>query len=128
VPLNRLMVFTGALSMPCLACAGGGELPDKTKVIVSYHDFEATPDMGTLRNLVDAMFACGGHIAKVAATATDIADSMRMLDLLKEQKGGSRASAAPRDCAGAHFRRGLRKHAAEKGRNDRCSACCIRLP
>jgi Type I 3-dehydroquinase len=67
--------------------AGGGEVQGKTKVIVSYHDFEETPDDETLRNLVDAMFGCGGDIAKVAATATDISDSARMLQLLENQQG-----------------------------------------
>lgn len=62
-------------------------MPDSTKVIVSYHDFEETPDDETLQNLVGAMFGCGGDIAKIVATATDISDSARMLNLLKDQKG-----------------------------------------
>lgn len=62
-------------------------MPEHTKIIVSYHDFEETPDDETLHNLVEAMFNCGGDIAKIAATATDISDSMRMLDLLEDPRG-----------------------------------------
>lgn len=69
--------------------AGGGKVPDKTRVIVSHHDFEATPDDETLRGLVADMFKCGGDIAKIAATATDISDSARMLRLLEDQQGVS---------------------------------------
>jgi 3-dehydroquinate dehydratase type I len=58
-------------------------------VIVSHHDFEATPDDDTLRGLVADMFKCGGDIAKIAATATDISDSARMLRLLNDQQGVS---------------------------------------
>lgn len=65
--------------------AGGGVGDAKTKVIVSFHDFEETPDDTTLRNLISAMRGCGGDIAKIAATAQDISESLRMLDLLKEQ-------------------------------------------
>ena len=67
--------------------AGGGEIPNKTRIIVSHHDFEATPDDETLRGLVADMFKCGGDIAKIAATATDISDSARMLRLLEDQQG-----------------------------------------
>ena len=56
---------------------------------MSHHDFEATPDDETLRGLVADMFKCGGDIAKIAATATDISDSARMLRLLEDQQGVS---------------------------------------
>lgn len=65
--------------------AGAEEIPSTTKVIMSYHDFEETPDDETLDLLLGAMRGAGCHIAKIAANATDISDSFRMLRKLQQQ-------------------------------------------
>lgn len=54
---------------------------------MSYHDFEETPDDETLQLLLAAMRGAGCHVAKIAAMATDISDSMRMLKLLDQETG-----------------------------------------
>lgn len=60
--------------------AGGST--DRLEVIVSDHDFEATPD--DLRRRVERMFELNADIAKVAAMANHINDTFVMFDLLHE--------------------------------------------
>ena len=59
----------------------------ETKIIVSYHDFEGTPDDETLRRLTETMWAAGADVAKIVATAGHIADARRMLALLENRAG-----------------------------------------
>lgn len=76
-----------------LCCAGGGPTRLETKIILSSHDFEGTPDDAALRATVAAMWASGADVAKVATTAKDITDARRMLALLEERSGVHPASA-----------------------------------
>jgi hypothetical protein len=66
---------------------GGGPTRLETKVILSSHDFEGTPDDDALRRTVSTMWASGADIAKVATTARDVSDARRMFTLLEEQSG-----------------------------------------
>ncbi len=61
--------------------AGAGEVPAATRVILSHHDYEGTPDDETLTALAEEMFRAGADIAKIATTATRIEDAARMLAL-----------------------------------------------
>lgn len=56
------------------------------EVIVSHHDFERTPDLESLRKIVDECFAVGADIAKVACLANSRADAARILCLLDGEK------------------------------------------
>jgi 3-dehydroquinate dehydratase-1 len=56
------------------------------EVIVSYHDFEHTPDQECLRKIVDECFAAGADIAKIACRTNSRADAARILGLLDGEK------------------------------------------
>ena len=71
----------------CVRPPAGGPTPLGTKVIVSYHDFQGTPDDETLRRLVETMWAAGADVAKIVATAEHVADARRMLALLDGRSG-----------------------------------------
>ena len=73
--------------LPLLLPTAGGPPPVETKIIVSYHDFEGTPDDETLRRLTETMWAAGADVAKIVATAGHIADARRMLALLENRSG-----------------------------------------
>ncbi|GIL79626.1 hypothetical protein Vretifemale_8933 [Volvox reticuliferus] len=62
------------------------EVPLSTKVILSYHDFQQTPEPAVLERLAAAMLDAGADIVKLAAMANDITDAARMLDLLRQKK------------------------------------------
>ena len=83
---GSIMLQSGTLTEGCQT--GGGPTRLETKVILSSHDFEGTPDDDALRRTVAAMWASGADVAKVAATARDVSDARRMLALLEEQSGG----------------------------------------
>ncbi len=51
------------------------------KVIVSYHDYEKTPVMRELEQLVSWCFESGADIAKIACLANSTADAARLLSL-----------------------------------------------
>lgn len=72
--------------------AAGGPTPLDTKIIVSYHDFEGTPDDETLVKIVGSMWAAGADVAKIVTTAVHVADARRMLALLDDRSGMSAAS------------------------------------
>ncbi|GLC40828.1 hypothetical protein PLESTF_001042000 [Pleodorina starrii] len=63
------------------------EVPLSTKIILSYHDFQQTPEPAVLDRLAAAMRSAGADIVKLAAMANDITDAARMLDLLKKKDG-----------------------------------------
>ena len=67
--------------------AGSGTVPIGTNVILSHHDYEGTPTDEELDALVAKMVDSGADIAKIATTATDISDSMRMLQLPGRHEG-----------------------------------------
>ena len=68
--------------------AGEGEVPVSTKVILSHHDFDETPDDDILQALTQQMFESGADIAKIATTARRVEDSARMLALPGSSPGG----------------------------------------
>jgi len=63
-----------------------GEIPryGNTKRVVSFHDFNSTPD--NLEELHAAMAAEDADIVKIATMATTFADNVRMIELVKNAK------------------------------------------
>ena len=53
----------------------------ETRLIISYHNFQRTPDIHELQTLVERCFAQGAEIAKIACQANTAADSARLLSL-----------------------------------------------
>ncbi len=56
------------------------------KVILSYHNFTGTPPTDELSKMVDASFAEGADIAKIACLANSEADALRILSLYTKHK------------------------------------------
>ena len=54
----------------------------KIKIIISYHNFEKTPEMKELKSLHEKMKKLGADIVKFAAKANTLADSFGMLEFL----------------------------------------------
>ncbi len=54
------------------------------KVIISLHDYTCTPERETLQHAVDACFAEGADIAKIACTVHSDRDGARLLGLLDD--------------------------------------------
>lgn len=54
---------------------------NKCKVIISYHNYENTPDTKVLHSVIDACFDSGADIVKIATTAHTPADSARIIGL-----------------------------------------------
>lgn len=67
--------------------SGEQEVPLTSKIILSHHDYDMTPNDQVLDALVKEMFKCGADIAKVATTAQRIEDSARMLALPRKSEG-----------------------------------------
>ena len=65
-------------------------LPDKDtikqKLILSKHFYDRTPSDSELRCLLEVMQHCKPAVAKIATTATDINDALRMLELPQHAK------------------------------------------
>ena len=66
---------------------GAGEVPVSTKVILSSHNFDATPPASELRDLAQRMYNAGADIVKIATMAGEITDAAAMLSLLQEPSG-----------------------------------------
>ncbi|XP_057960560.1 bifunctional 3-dehydroquinate dehydratase/shikimate dehydrogenase, chloroplastic-like [Malania oleifera] len=58
-----------------------GKKPENFKVIVSSHNFQNTPSMETVGNLVARIQATGADIVKIATTALDITDVARIFQI-----------------------------------------------
>ncbi len=56
------------------------------RIIVSHHDYQKTPSLNRLREIIDECFACGCDIAKVACMAASNVDSSRLLALYEDQR------------------------------------------
>jgi 3-dehydroquinate dehydratase / shikimate dehydrogenase len=63
-----------------------GPIPEATRVIVSSHNYEATPGDAELAALMERCAATGADIIKVATTATDVSDAWRVLRALQRTK------------------------------------------
>ncbi|XVF42545.1 hypothetical protein PTKIN_Ptkin01aG0372000 [Pterospermum kingtungense] len=59
-----------------------GERPENAKIIVSSHNYESTPSVEELGDLVARIQATGADIVKIATTALDIIDNARMFQIL----------------------------------------------
>lgn len=59
-----------------------GKKPAKIKIIVSSHNYQNTPSLEEIGNLVARILATGADIVKVATTAVDITDSARLFQIL----------------------------------------------
>jgi 3-dehydroquinate dehydratase type I len=62
-------------------------LPPSTQLILSHHNFEHTVSKEELQQTEQRMRSCGAAIAKIAMTATDVADSWTMLEVLQQRSG-----------------------------------------
>lgn len=60
------------------------QLSPKTKIIISYHNFEKTPPNKDLEAKAKKMFDFGADIAKIAVFAKKPEDSIRVLSLLEK--------------------------------------------
>jgi 3-dehydroquinate dehydratase type I len=58
-----------------------GNKPGKCKLIVSSHNYENTPSVEELGNLVARIQAAGADIVKIATTALDISDVARIFQI-----------------------------------------------
>ncbi|KAL5848141.1 hypothetical protein ACOSQ4_006154 [Xanthoceras sorbifolium] len=58
-----------------------GKKPEKCKVIVSSHNYQMTPSVEDLGNLVAKIQATGADIVKIATTALDITDVARIFQI-----------------------------------------------
>ncbi|KAK4855366.1 hypothetical protein QYF36_006495 [Acer negundo] len=58
-----------------------GKKPEKCKVIVSSHNYQSTPSVEALGNLVAKIQATGADIVKIATTALDITDVARIFQI-----------------------------------------------
>ncbi|KAK5813744.1 bifunctional 3-dehydroquinate dehydratase/shikimate dehydrogenase, chloroplastic-like [Gossypium arboreum] len=59
-----------------------GERPEKVRIIVSSHNYERTPSVEELSDLVARIQATGADIVKIATTAVDIIDNARIFQVL----------------------------------------------
>ncbi|CAA6654210.1 unnamed protein product [Spirodela intermedia] len=62
--------------------------PDNFKLIVSSHNYESTPSMEVLGNLVARIQAAGADIVKIATFAADISDVARMFQTIVHHQRG----------------------------------------
>lgn len=61
----------------------------KTKIIVSYHDFSATPSEDKLIEVFEQIKQTGGDVAKIVTWAREPDDILRVLSLYKKEVRGS---------------------------------------
>ncbi|BBH05565.1 dehydroquinate dehydratase, putative / shikimate dehydrogenase, putative [Prunus dulcis] len=64
-----------------------GKKPEKFKVIVSSHNYQHTPSVEALGNLVARIQATGADIVKIATTAMDITDVARIFHITVHSQG-----------------------------------------
>lgn len=89
-PCRLLLRHCTLIVMSYCSVPGGGAVPIETKIILSSHNFESTPTDKALETTLEAMWAAGADVAKIATTANDITDCARVLTLLKTSQGMSR--------------------------------------
>ena len=56
------------------------------KVIISFHDFQATPEKGKLEEITALCFKEGADIAKIACKVSTVKDNIRLLGLLDKDE------------------------------------------
>lgn len=57
----------------------------RTHVIVSYHNYEATPPVDELKRILQNCYSVGGDVAKIACQSNSSKDSARLLSLYAEE-------------------------------------------
>lgn len=75
-----------------------GKRPDKFKVIVSSHNYQNTPSVEDLGNLVAKIQATGADIVKIATTALDITDVARIFHITVHSQVSSVCCTIPHHC------------------------------
>jgi 3-dehydroquinate dehydratase I len=55
-----------------------------TELILSYHNFDATPSMDELRSIISTSFSLGADLVKLACMVNNHADAARLLSLYQE--------------------------------------------
>jgi len=58
----------------------------RCKIIISYHNFEATPDVDTLNQIVERSTEFGADCVKIAVMANSLADCARIMSLYDRHK------------------------------------------
>ena len=56
----------------------------RCKVIISYHNFELTPDSDTLEQIIQNSISMGADLVKIAVTANTFADCSRIMSLYSQ--------------------------------------------
>ena len=56
------------------------------KVIISYHNFESTPDKAALKDIIQQCQSMGANIVKLITTANSAQDSIRILSLYEDEE------------------------------------------
>jgi len=63
---------------------------DRTKLIISHHDFNGTPSYRELQNIFNECAGRGAHIAKIASFANSAEDNLKILKLISYAKKTNR--------------------------------------
>ena len=53
-----------------------------TRIVISHHEFERTPDRESLQTTLGAMAQTGAHVVKIATRANSPQDNLRVLELI----------------------------------------------
>jgi len=59
---------------------------EERKVIVSYHNFDSTPQMQELFKIAEKCYQCGADVAKIVTTANSDADNAKVLSLYNSNR------------------------------------------
>ena len=57
-------------------------IKEKARCLVSWHNFESTPKIETLKKIIDRQIASGADICKVVTTARQFSDNIALLNLI----------------------------------------------
>ncbi|MDO9527726.1 MAG: type I 3-dehydroquinate dehydratase [Syntrophales bacterium] len=63
---------------------------NRTKLIISHHDFNKTPPESELKKLFDECLGAGADIVKIVTYANSVEDNLRVLNLIPYAKGGNK--------------------------------------
>lgn len=72
------------ISQPAAALLAGAPPNHRTKIIISSHNYNRTPDLSELRETVRKMVELGADVVKIAAMVTDIGDNIKLFQILQE--------------------------------------------
>jgi len=60
------------------------------KPIISFHDFEGTPESGELRRILKSEIEAGADVCKIVTTAQSLRDNLTLLQFLYDESGKAR--------------------------------------